>query len=138
MFCNLFICWIFDGLLQSICFQMFFSKHSITFDTYLLSCLFHFVDIKFRSSVTFTVTNFWGNTITDLKHCLTLELLSVNLSYITNVYFRLVYIQMFCISNLALLHFTFHWYWFILQKYYGKNVVYFSCVKTLEGFQRFV
>ena len=38
IFCNLFICLIFDGLSQSICFRMFCSKHSITFDTYLLSC----------------------------------------------------------------------------------------------------
>ena len=30
IFCNLFICEVFDGLLQSICFQMFCSKHSIT------------------------------------------------------------------------------------------------------------
>ena len=40
--------------------SMFFSKHSITFDTYLLSCCFHCVDIfciKFRSYQTFRVTN---------------------------------------------------------------------------------
>ena len=60
IFCNLFICLVFDGLLQSICFRMFCSKHSITFDTYLLSCWFHCVDIfyiNFRSCETFTVTN---------------------------------------------------------------------------------
>ena len=60
IFCNLFICLVFDGLLQSIYFRMFCSKHSITFDTYLLSCRFHCVDIfyiKFRSSETFTITN---------------------------------------------------------------------------------
>ena len=59
-FCNLFICLVFDGLLQSICFRMFCSKHSITFDTYLLSCRFHCVDIfyiNFRSCETFTITN---------------------------------------------------------------------------------
>ena len=39
---------------------MFWCKHSITFDTYLLSCRFHYVDIfyiKFRSCETFKVTN---------------------------------------------------------------------------------
>ena len=51
---------VFDGLLQLIDFRMFCSKHSITFDTYLLSCLFHCVDIfyiNFRYWETFTVTN---------------------------------------------------------------------------------
>ena len=60
IFCNLFICLVFDGLLQSIYFRMFCSKHSITFDTYLLSCQFHYVDIFYinlRSCETFTVTN---------------------------------------------------------------------------------
>ena len=60
IFCNLFICLVFDGLLQSIYFRMFCSKHSITFDTYLQSCRFHCVDIfyiSFRSCETFTVTN---------------------------------------------------------------------------------
>ena len=54
------MCLVFDGLLQSIYFRMFCSKHSITFDTYLLSCRFHCVDIfyiNFRSCETFTVTN---------------------------------------------------------------------------------
>ena len=63
IFCNLFICLVFDGLLQSICFRMFCSKHSITFDTYLLSCQFHWVYmfyINFRSSETFTITNSGG------------------------------------------------------------------------------
>ena len=40
IFCNLFICLVFDVLLQSIYFRMFCSKHSVTFDTYLLSCYF--------------------------------------------------------------------------------------------------
>ena len=44
--------YLFDGLLQSICFRMFCSKHSITFENmYLVSCWFHCVDIlyiKFR------------------------------------------------------------------------------------------
>ena len=44
IFCNLFICLVFEGLLQSVCFRMFYSKHSITFDTYLLSCRFHCVN----------------------------------------------------------------------------------------------
>ena len=60
IFCNMFICLVFGSLLQLICFWMFCSKHSVTFDTYLLSCWFHCVDIfyiKFRSCETFTVTN---------------------------------------------------------------------------------
>ena len=60
LFCNLFICLVFDGFLQSIYFRIFCSKHSITFDTYLLSCRFYWVDIfyiRFRSCETFTVTN---------------------------------------------------------------------------------
>ena len=40
IFCNLFICLVFDGFLQSVCFRMFCSKHSITFEMYLLSCRF--------------------------------------------------------------------------------------------------
>ena len=59
IFCNLLICLVFDGLLQSIYFRMFCSKHSITFDTYVLSWRFHCVDIfniNFRSCETFTVT----------------------------------------------------------------------------------
>ena len=55
-----YICLVFDGLLQSIYFGMFCSKHSITFDRYLLSCWFHCVDIfyiNFKSYETFTVTD---------------------------------------------------------------------------------
>ena len=38
MFCTLFICFVLDGLLQSISFLMFYSKYLITFEnTYLLS-----------------------------------------------------------------------------------------------------
>ena len=60
IFCNMFICLVFDSLLQSIYFRMFCSKYSITFDTYLLSCQFQFADIfyiNFRSCETFKVTN---------------------------------------------------------------------------------
>ena len=60
IFCNLFTCLVFDGLLQSIYFRKFCSKHSIDFETYLLSCRSHCVDIfymNFRSCKTFTVTN---------------------------------------------------------------------------------
>ena len=60
IFCNLFMRLVFDRLLQSIYFRMFCSKHSITFDTYLLSCRFHCVDIfyiNFRSYGFLTVTN---------------------------------------------------------------------------------
>ena len=31
IFCILFICFVLDGLRESICCRMFFSKHSITF-----------------------------------------------------------------------------------------------------------
>ena len=58
IFCNLFICFVFYGLFQSIYFRMFCSKHSITFDTYLLNCRFHCVGMfytNFRSCETFTV-----------------------------------------------------------------------------------
>ena len=112
IFCNLFICLVFDGLLQSICLWMFCSKHPITFDTYLLSCRFHCVDIfyiSFRSCETFRITNS-GATL------LLIETLSNfrtmwNVDPIpTNVCFRLVQIQMFSISRLAFLRFTFHWY----------------------------
>ena len=54
------MCLVLDGLLQSIYFRMFCSKHSITFDMYLLSCRFYCVDIlyiNFRTCETFTVTN---------------------------------------------------------------------------------
>ena len=84
IFCAQFICFAFDILLQSICFRMFCSKHSITFEnTYLLSCWFHCVDIlcfKFRFCESFTVTNVVTRIL--LKHCLTLELLSIALHYI--------------------------------------------------------
>ena len=59
--CTMFICLVVDGLFQSICFRMFCSEQSITFEnTYLLDCLFHCVEmfyIKFRFCETFTVTN---------------------------------------------------------------------------------
>ena len=59
IFRNLFICFVCDGLLQSICFRMFCFKHSITFDAYLLSCRFRcdIFYIYFRSCETFTITN---------------------------------------------------------------------------------
>ena len=57
------MCLVFYGLLQSIYFPIFGSNHSITFDTHLLSCRFHCVDIfyfNFRSCETFAVTNSWA------------------------------------------------------------------------------
>ena len=127
IFCNLFICLVFDGLLQSICFRMVCSKHSITFDTYLLNCRFHCVDIFYinvRSCETFTITNSGAILFYWLKYCLTLELWNNDLSIPTNVCFsivirtfasydygfRLVQVQIFCICRLAFLRFTFHWY----------------------------
>ena len=69
------MCLVFYGLLQSIYFRIFGSKHSITFDTYLLSCRFHCVDIfyiNFRSCETFTVTNS-GATLLLIENLLTLR-----------------------------------------------------------------
>ena len=58
IFCILFICFVYDGLLWSIYFRMFCSKNLITFDNaYLISCWFHCVDIKRRFYETLTVTN---------------------------------------------------------------------------------
>ena len=61
IFCTLFICLVFDGLLQLIYFRMFCSKHSITFENmYLLSCWFYcayIFYIKFRFRETYTVTS---------------------------------------------------------------------------------
>ena len=84
IFCNLFICLVFDGLLQSICFRMYCSKHSITFDMYQLSCRFYCVVIfyiNFRSCETFIITNSGAILFYWLKHSLSLELWKVDLSY---------------------------------------------------------
>ena len=90
--CTQFICLVFDGLLQSICFRMFSSKHSITLEnTYLISCWFPCVDklcIKFRFCETFTVTNFVTRIL--LIETLTLELLSE--SYFTLYLQCIVYV----------------------------------------------
>ena len=107
IFCNLFICLVFGGLLQSIGFRMFCSKHSITFDTYLLSCRFHCVDIfyvNFRSCETFTITNSRAILLL-IKTPSNYEMLIYPIP--ANVCFRLVQIQMFYISRLAFLRFTF-------------------------------
>ena len=93
VFCTLFICLVFDGLLQSIYFRMFCSKHSITFENmYLISSWFHYVDIfciKLRCCETYAITSsvleiYW------LKHSLTLELLNADLPSSTYFCFRLV------------------------------------------------
>ena len=107
IFCNLFICFVFGGLLQSIGFRMFCSKHSITFDTYLLSCRFHCVDIfyiNFRSCETFTITNSRAILLL-IKTLSNYEMLIYPIP--ANVCFRLVQIQMFYISRLAFRRFTF-------------------------------
>ena len=45
IFCTLLIWFVLDGILETICFLIFYSKHSITFENaYLLSCWFDFVD----------------------------------------------------------------------------------------------
>ena len=110
IFYNLFICLVFDGLLQSICFRLFCSKHSIAFDTYLLICRFYCVDIfyiNFRSWETFTITNSGAIFL----------LIETLCNFRTMKYWFILYlqIQMFSISSLAFLRFTFHWY------LYGSN-----------------
>ena len=50
------------------------------------------------------------------KYCINLITFNVDLLYFTHICFRLVWIQMFCISGLALVHLTFLWY-FIGSKY---------------------
>ena len=110
IFCNLFICLVFDGLLKSICLQMFCSKRSITFDKYLLRCRFHCVDtfyISFRSFETFTITN------SSVMLSLIETLCNLNYEMLiypvpANVCFTLVQIQISSISRLAFLCFTFH------------------------------
>ena len=60
IFCILFICLVFDGLLLSIYSRMSCSKHSIAFEnTHLLICWFYCTDIVYKKFVfceTFTVT----------------------------------------------------------------------------------
>ena len=59
IFCTVFICFVFDDVLKSICFRTLCSKHLDNFkNTYQISCWFHCDDmlyIKFRSSETFAV-----------------------------------------------------------------------------------
>ena len=104
VFCTTRICFVLDGLLQLICFQMLCSKHSISFeDTHLLSCLFHCVDIfyvKYSFCETFIVINF----VTKIS---LIEFYRFTL-YLTHVCLRLVKVQMFYISRLAFLHFRFN------------------------------
>ena len=110
IFCYLFIFLVFDSLLQSIYFRMFCFKHSITFDTYLLSCWFHCVDIfyiNFRSCETFTVTNSGA-----------ILLLIETPSNFKNIKcWFILYLQMYV---LAFLRFTFHWYLHGSNKKYQK------------------
>ena len=62
IFSTCFICFLVDGILQSIYFRIFCSKDLITFENvYLLSCRFRCVDIFYTKSSfceTFTVRNF--------------------------------------------------------------------------------
>ena len=114
IFCNLFICLVFDGPLQSICLGVFCFKHSITFDTYLLSCRFHVVDIfyiDFRPCETFAITNSGAMLllIKILSNSRTMKCWFILYLQMCTFY-PIVQIQMFSISCLAFLHFTFHWY----------------------------
>ena len=84
------MCLVFDGLLQSISFRMFCSKHSITFDTYLLSCRFHCVDIfyiNFRSCETFAITNS-GAILLLIERLSNLRSVNVDLSYTCKCMFQ--------------------------------------------------
>ena len=111
IFCDLFICLVFDGLLQSICFQMFCSKHLITFNTYLLSCRFHCVGIfciNLRSCETLTITNS-GAIILLIETLSNFRTIKCWFILYLQIYV-LVQIQMFSISRLAFLRLTFHWY----------------------------
>ena len=123
IFCTQFICFAFHILLQSICFRMFWKMFFE--NTYLLSCWFHCVDIlcfKFRFCETFTVTNVVARILLieilcnfrTIKYCFTLYL------HMYHVCFRLVEIEMFSISRLAFLRFTFHWYLHGSNKKYQK------------------
>ena len=111
IFCSLFICLVFGDPLQSICFRMLCSKHSITFDTYLLSCQFHWVDIfyiNFRSCETFTITN--SEAILLIETPSNFRTMKCWFILYLQMCFWLVQIQMFAISRLAFLRFTFYWY----------------------------
>ena len=93
VFCTQLICLVFDGLLQSNCFRMFCSKHSITFENmYRLSCSFHRVDklcVKLRLYETLTVTNFMTrilfietrSSFTTIKYCFILYLHIYHVSF---------------------------------------------------------
>ena len=112
--CFQFICLVFDGLLQSICFRTFCSKHSITFEnTYPISCWFHCVDeLSIRFYETFTVTNFVTRIllIETLSNFRTIKCCFALYLHMYHVCFGLVSTEMFSISHLAFLRFTFHWY----------------------------
>ena len=108
IFCNLFICFVFNSLLKLICFRMIGSKHLITFEnTCLVSYRFHCVNIFYiKSSLceAFTVTN------SMTRHLLIKTLykfrtvtcsFATDLPYPTYVCFRLVKVQIFCISHLV-------------------------------------
>ena len=103
-FVHCFICFVFNCLLQLIYFRTFCSKHSITFkNTYLLSCWFHCVDIfynKFRLRETLKVINSVTrfSLIETLCKFSTIKCWFIHITHI--VCFRLVWIQMFCISCL--------------------------------------
>ena len=111
IFCTLFICILFDGLLWSIYFWKFCSKQSITFEkTYLLSCWLHSVDIfyiKFRFSQALRVIK----SVTSISLIEALYIFrTIKYWFARLVCFRFVWIELFWISRLALSCFTFLWY----------------------------
>ena len=118
IFCILFICFVYDGILWLIYFRIFCSKNLITFDnTYLISYRFHCIDI-------FHIKLRFCETLTVIKS-VTRDLLIESLyKFITikcwfarylNIWFKLVWIQMFCIFRLVFLRLRPHWY------FHGSN-----------------
>ena len=107
IFCSFFL---YSVVFCNLCFRMFCSKHSITFENmYLLCSLFYCADIfyiKFRFSELFTVIN-------SVTRNLLIE----------------TWIQIFYISHLAFSRFTFHWYWHCSNSNYQKYGRLFQPIK---------
>ena len=113
IFCTQFICLVLDGLLQSLCFRMLCSKHSITLENkYLIRCWFHCVVklcIKFRFCDTFTVTNFVTriflietlSNFRTIKSCFTLYLRIYHLCFVVVIaWCRVQYGKYFGVSHI--------------------------------------
>ena len=91
-------------------FSNFFPENSITFEnTYLRSCWFHCVDMFYFKFTILLLINSMTRILL-LKTLYKFGTIKMIYPAPTYVWFRLVWIQMFCISHLAFLRFTFHWY----------------------------